>query len=110
MEEEKVTKKIGPKSCALGPNAVETLNARHLSETHDSFSSATIYFPKTTDNAQLLPSIVIVGGWACGERAMEAWAPFFASHGIVAMTIGTPTPTLRSAMVNSQDSATVTQG
>ena len=41
---------------------------------------------------ELLPSIVIVGGWGCGEQAMAAWAPFYASHGIVAMVIGTPAP------------------
>ena len=39
-----------------------------------------------------LPSIVIVGGWGCGEQVQAAWAPFYASHGIVAMTIGTPAP------------------
>ena len=92
LEDEKLTNKIGPDSCALGPNVVETLDARHLCETHESFSSATIYFPNTNNKAQLLPSIVLVGGWGCGEKAMEAWAPFFASHGIVAMTIGTPSP------------------
>jgi len=33
-----------------------------------------------------------VGGWGCGEKALAAWGPFYASHGIVAMTIGTPSP------------------
>jgi len=77
-------------SCALGPHAVGTLDARHLTTRLGSFASATIYFPEG-GRAQL-PSVVIVGGWGCGEHAMAAWAPFFASHGIVAMTIGTPTP------------------
>lgn len=92
MKDESATDKLGPTSCALGPNAVETLNAQHLCENHETFVSATIYFPKTSNQSQLLPSIVIVGGWGCGEKVMKAWAPFFASHGIVAMTIGTPTP------------------
>ena len=35
---------------------------------------------------------MIVGGWGCGEQAMAAWGPFYASYGIVAMTIGTPAP------------------
>lgn len=94
--------KVGPTSCALGPNAVGTLDARHLC-TGRSFSSATIYFPDENDisnGGQLRPSVVIIGGWGCGEQAMAAWAPFFASHGIVAMTIGisetwTGMPTLR---------------
>ena len=51
------------------------------------FSSATIYFPEIGTD---LPSIVLVGGFGCGEKVLAAWAPFFASHGIVAMTIGVP--------------------
>jgi dienelactone hydrolase len=84
---------LGPSSCALGPHATGTQDARHLCNA--SFTSATIYFP-TSDGMELLPSIVIVGGWGCGERAMAAWAPFYASHGIVAMTIGTPRPWMNS--------------
>lgn len=80
---------LGPSSCALGPHATGTQTARHLCNA--SFTSATIYYP-TSDGMELLPSIVIVGGWGCGEQAMAAWAPFYASHGIVAMTIGTPAP------------------
>lgn len=79
---------LGSSSCALGPHATDTLDAKHLCTA--SFTSASIYFPKI-DGSQL-PSIVIVGGWACGEHVMGAWAPFYASHGIVAMTIGTPSP------------------
>ena len=87
--------KAGPTSCAMGPNAVGTLDARHLyttsssSSSSSSFSSATIYFPQTGTS---LPSIVLIGGWGCGEKVLAAWAPFLASHGIVAMTIGTPKP------------------
>ncbi len=84
------TTALGPSSCALGPHATDKQTAGHLCKT-SSFKSATIYYP-TTDGMGLLPSIVIVGGWGNGEQAMAAWAPFYASHGIVAMTIGTPTP------------------
>ena len=80
---------LGPTSCALGPHATGTQDARHLCGA--SFASATIYYP-TSDGLGLLPSIVIVGGWGCGEQAMAAWGPFYASHGIVAMAIGTPAP------------------
>ena len=41
---------------------------------------------------QLLASIVVVPGWACGENSIAAWGSFFASHGFLAMTIGTPSP------------------
>lgn len=74
-------------SCALGPHSVGTLDAGHLCTAH--FSSATIYFPEGAAN---LPSLVIVGGWGDGEKVLAAWGPFYASHGIVAMTIGTPSP------------------
>ena len=77
-------------TAALGSNAVAHYDAQHLC-TAGSFSSATIYYP-TTGMSSLLPSVVLVGGWLCGEQVLAAWAPFFASHGIVAMTIGTPSP------------------
>ena len=80
---------FGPSSCALGPHPTSKQTAQHLCS--KSFTSATIYYP-TSDGPKLLPSIVIVGGWGCGEQKMSAWAPFYASHGFVAMTIGTPTP------------------
>jgi len=78
----------GPSSCALGPHSVKTLDAQHLCTA--SFVSATIYYPENSDGK--LPSIVIVPGHGCGEQVMAAWGPFYASHGIVAMTIGTPAP------------------
>ena len=83
--------KAGPTSCALGPNTVGTLDAGHLctSNGNETFSSATIYFPKT---GTALPSVVLVGGQGCGEKVLAAWAPFLASHGIVAMTIGISQP------------------
>lgn len=91
--------KAGPTSCALGPHTVGTFDGCHLcSRGSCSFSSSTIYFPEDEDDdgggeaQKLLPSVVIVGGWGCGEKAMAAWAPFLASHGIVSMTVGTPKP------------------
>lgn len=74
---------------ALGSNTVAHYDAQHLC-TAGSFSSATVYYPSTGGSS--LPSVVLVGGWLCGEQVLAAWAPFFASHGIVAMTIGTPFP------------------
>ena len=71
------------------PVAVANFDARHLCT--DNFTSATVYYP-STGGSELLPSIVLVGGWMCGEQVLAAWGPFFASRGIVAMTIGTPSP------------------
>ena len=88
--EPRATGALGPSSCALGPHATGKQASPHLCNT-GSFKSATIYYP-TSNRMGLLPSVVIVGGWGCGEQAMAAWAPFYASHGIVAMTIGTPAP------------------
>lgn len=62
-------------------------DAKHLCT--ENFISATVYYPTTGES---LPSIVLVGGWMCGEKVLAAWGPYFASHGIVAMTIGTPSP------------------
>ena len=76
-------------SICMDPNPVITFEANHLCHGQTSFSSATIYCPSTGGP---LPSVVLVGGWLCGEHALAAWAPFFAAHGIVAMTIGTPSP------------------
>jgi len=81
---------FGPTSSALGPHPVGTFDARHLCN-GTSFSSATVYHPASGGGSQL-PSVVLVGGYACGEQVMAAWAPFYASHGIVAMTIGTCAP------------------
>ena len=66
---------------------VADFDAQHLCT--ENFTSATVYYPSTGGS---LPSIVLVGGWMCGEQVLAAWGPFFASHGIVAMTIGTPSP------------------
>lgn len=69
--------------------AVADFNTQHLCT--ENFTSATVYYP-STGGSELLPSIVLVGGWMCGEQVLAAWGPFFASRGFVAMTIGTPSP------------------
>ena len=35
---------------------------------------------------------MLVSGFGCGEHSLAAWGPFYASHGIVVLTIGTPAP------------------
>jgi dienelactone hydrolase len=53
----------------------------------DDYYGSTIYYPENTNG--LLPSIVIVPGYANPELSIQAWGSFLASHGIVCMTIGT---------------------
>ena len=74
--------------CALGAHAVK--NVRLAEGAGHRFRDATIYIP--AHEGSNLASVVMVGGWGCGVNSMAAWGPFYASHGIVAMTIGTPAP------------------
>ena len=74
--------------CALGAHAVK--NVRLAEGAGHRFRDATIYIP--AHEGSNLASVVMVGGWGCGVNSMAAWGPFYASHGIVAMTIGTPSP------------------
>ena len=81
-----------PPTSALGSIPVVEYDAGHLCGhcgDRRSFTSATVYCPSTGGS---LPSVVLVGGWLCGERVLAAWGPYLASHGIVAMTVGTPAP------------------
>jgi len=53
---------------------------------NDYFGS-TIYYPQNTTS--ILASIIIIPGYNTFESSIQNWGPFFASHGIVCMTIGT---------------------
>ena len=53
----------------------------------DNYYGSTIYYPENTSD--LLPSIIIIPGYAWQEISIQAWGSFLASHGIVCMTIGT---------------------
>lgn len=63
------------------------------------YDGATLYYP--TNGSPPYPSIVIVPGYFAYQSSVAAWGPFYASHGIVAMTIGTNSifdyPDLRAA-------------
>ena len=54
------------------------------------YLGATLYYPINTSES--LASIVIVPGWGMPESSIQNWGPFFASWGIIAMTIGTNNP------------------
>ncbi|MDB0027197.1 T9SS type A sorting domain-containing protein [Flavobacteriales bacterium] len=51
------------------------------------YYGSTIYYPENTSG--LLPSIIIIPGYANPELSIQSWGSFLASHGIVCMTIGT---------------------
>ena len=51
------------------------------------YYGSTLYCPENT--VGLLPSIIIIPGYANPELSIQSWGPFLASHGIVCMTIGT---------------------
>ncbi len=51
------------------------------------YGSATVYYP--TDATPPYASVVIVPGFLSAPSSVAAWGPFLASHGIVAMVIGT---------------------
>ena len=51
------------------------------------YGSATVYYP--TDATPPYASVVIVPGFLSAPSSVADWGPFLASHGIVAMVIGT---------------------
>jgi dienelactone hydrolase len=51
------------------------------------YKGATVYYP--TNATPPFANIVIVPGYRAPEFMVQAWGPYFASHGIVTMTIGT---------------------
>ena len=51
------------------------------------YYGSTIYYPENTSG--LLPSIIIIPGYANPELSIQAWGSFLASHSVVCMTIGT---------------------
>ncbi|MFT6739990.1 MAG: dienelactone hydrolase [Paraglaciecola sp.] len=51
------------------------------------YADATIYYP--TNATPPFASIAIVPGFISPQSSIQDWGPFLASHGIVAMTIGT---------------------
>lgn len=70
------------------------------------YAGATVYYP--TDAEPPFASIVIVPGYNYEESSIQEWGPFYASYGIVAMTIGTndatDSPDLRaSALIDAAE-------
>ena len=70
-----------------GPHKVAKLGESDGLRNGPGYKGATVYFPR--DGQPPFGSVVIVPGYVSPERSIKAWGPFYASHGIVAMTIGT---------------------
>ena len=73
-----------------GPYQVKRYREKDGLRNGPRYRGATVYYP--VDGPSPLASIVIVPGYISPERSIRAWGPFYASHGIVAMTIGTNRP------------------
>ena len=73
-----------------GPYSVATLDEEDGIRNGPDYSGATIYYP--TDGIPPYASIAIVPGFTAGPSSVEAWGPFYASHGIVTIIIGTNSP------------------
>lgn len=70
-----------------GPFKVGTLTEDDGIRNGTDYSGATIYYPINATKA--LASIAIVPGFVSQPSSVEEWGPFYASHGIVAIIIGT---------------------
>tara|TARA_B110001469_G_C9624003_1_gene311266 strand:- start:242 stop:1384 length:1143 start_codon:yes stop_codon:yes gene_type:complete len=70
-----------------GPYEVATLTESDGIRNGPDYTGATIYYP--TNGTAPFASIAIVPGFTALPSSVEEWGPFYASHGIVAIIIGT---------------------
>ena len=73
-----------------GPFSVAALDEEDGIRNGPDYNGATIYYP--TNGIPPYASIAIVPGFTAGPSSVEAWGPFYASHGIVTIIIGTNSP------------------
>jgi hypothetical protein len=71
----------------LGPFEVKTLTEADGIRNGADYLGATIYYP--TNATPPFASIAIVPGYVSYPSSLETWGPFYASHGIVTIIIGT---------------------
>ncbi len=72
---------------ATGPYNVGSISEENGMRNGPDYSGATLFYPENA--VPPFASIIIVPGYATLESSIQNWGPFFASHGIVTMTIGT---------------------
>jgi dienelactone hydrolase len=70
-----------------GPFEIATLTEADGIRNGPDYAGATIYYP--TDATPPYTSIAIVPGFTALPASVEEWGPFYASHGIVTIIIGT---------------------
>ncbi|MEM0518826.1 T9SS type A sorting domain-containing protein [Aequorivita flava] len=73
-----------------GPYEVATLTEADGLRNGPEYAGATVYYP--TDATPPFASIAIVPGFTAAPSSVEEWGPFYASHGIVTIIIGTNSP------------------
>ncbi len=73
-----------------GPFEVGTLTEADGIRNGPLYAGATIYYP--TNATVPFATIAIVPGFIAAPSSVEEWGPFYASHGIVAIIIGTNSP------------------
>ncbi|MEE2896596.1 MAG: hypothetical protein VX726_12760 [Planctomycetota bacterium] len=73
-----------------GPHEVARLRSRDGLRNGPDYRGGTIHYPTSLEGP--LPIVVICPGFMASEGSVRSWGPFLASHGIVAMTIGTNSP------------------
>lgn len=73
-----------------GPYEVETFQQADGLRDGPDYAEATIYYP--TDARPPFASVVVIPGYVSAESTIQEWGPFYASHGIVTMTLGTNSP------------------
>lgn len=73
-----------------GPFEVATLTESNGIRNGPLYNGATIYYP--VNATPPFASIAIVPGFTAAPSSVQEWGPFYASHGIVAIIIGTNSP------------------
>jgi dienelactone hydrolase len=68
-----------------GPYQVRTYTSGYRNG--PAYADSTIHYPEGAPGP--LPAVSIVPGFVSPQSSIKSWGPFLASHGIVAMTIGT---------------------
>lgn len=73
-----------------GPYEVATLTEADGIRNGPGYLGATVYYP--TNGTPPFASIAIVPGFTAPPSSVQEWGPFYASHGIVTIIIGTNSP------------------
>jgi dienelactone hydrolase len=73
-----------------GPYTVSTLTEADGIRNGPDYNGATIYYP--VNATPPFAGIAVVPGYCGVETDIQEWGPFYASHGIVAITLGTNDP------------------